>query len=36
MRFTPERHDEAHGYRDMYFNYGCACFKYVGPTRLAD
>ncbi|HVV74525.1 MAG TPA: ABC transporter substrate-binding protein [Mycobacteriales bacterium] len=36
MRFTPDRHDEAHGYRDMYFNYGCACFKYVGATRLAD
>jgi hypothetical protein len=36
MRFTPERHDEAHGYRDMFFNYSCACYHYVGPTRLVD
>ena len=36
MRFTPERHDEAHGYRDLFYNYSCACYHYVGPTRLVD
>lgn len=36
MRFTADRHDEAHGYRDLAYNKSCSCFGYVGATHLTD
>ncbi|HWA67730.1 MAG TPA: ABC transporter substrate-binding protein [Mycobacteriales bacterium] len=36
MRFTADRHDEAHGYRDLAYDHGCSCFDYVGATHLTD
>ena len=32
-RFTPSRHDGSGGYRYLYFDSGCTCFRYRGPTR---
>lgn len=33
MDFTPGRHDEAHGYRQLAFEASCSCFEYLGPTH---